>query len=400
MNKRRKYLIFFITIFSLNSYSQISFEKGYYVDNLGEKTNCLIRNIDWNNNPVEFEYKLSEATEPIIATIKFVSEFEIYNELKYQRFTVDIDRSSETTSEISISRSPIFKKEQLFLKVLVEGKANLFLYQDSSLKRFFYKIDTSSVEQLIFKSYLISKNSIAKNNTFKYQLIRDLKCQDISSEKLKNVDYYKKELTNLFVEYNECLGSKSINFGNKLKRDLFNLNVRVGLNNSAFTVEDFYSKDYDLGNKLGVRVGVEAEFILPFNKNKWAVIIEPTYQSYNSEYTESAYPRQNIKVDYKSIELPIGVRYYMFFNDNSKLFFNAMYMLNFSLDSKISFKFGGGDFDIKPNSNIALGIGYNQNKKYSIELRYIPNRHASNGFMNLFSLDYNAVSLIFGYSIF
>ena len=68
---------------SFNSYSQISFEKGYYIDNDNKKINCLIKNIDWMNNPTEFEYKLPENDNSKRITIRSVKEFGVYNSSKY-----------------------------------------------------------------------------------------------------------------------------------------------------------------------------------------------------------------------------------------------------------------------------------------------------------------------------
>ena len=45
--------LFYLTF----SYSQITFEKGYFISNDGIKTECFIKNLDWRNNPTEFEYK-------------------------------------------------------------------------------------------------------------------------------------------------------------------------------------------------------------------------------------------------------------------------------------------------------------------------------------------------------
>ncbi len=58
MNKN-VFVVIAIIILSVNGYSQISYEEGYYVDNSSQKINCLIKNIDWKNNPTKFEYKMS-----------------------------------------------------------------------------------------------------------------------------------------------------------------------------------------------------------------------------------------------------------------------------------------------------------------------------------------------------
>ena len=40
--------------------AQTKFEKGYFVDNSGQRTEVLIKNLDWKNNPTEFEFKKNE----------------------------------------------------------------------------------------------------------------------------------------------------------------------------------------------------------------------------------------------------------------------------------------------------------------------------------------------------
>ena len=106
-------------------------------DNNNQKINCLIKNIDWGNNPTEFTYKLSENSELNKKTIKSVKEFGIHNSSKYVRSSVKIDRSSNKVDELDNERIPTFQEEELFLKVLVEGKSTLYSYADASLSRYF-----------------------------------------------------------------------------------------------------------------------------------------------------------------------------------------------------------------------------------------------------------------------
>ena len=407
--KQQLLLILLTAFLSLNCYAKINYEKGYYIDNEGQKTEVLIKNIDWNNNPTEFEYKLSEDSESENATIKTVREFGINNFSKYSRQLVNIDRSSGNLDLLSEDSSPRFKEEELFLEVLIEGKANLYLYNDGNITRYFYSKDGSKIEQLIFKKYLTSDNNIGTNEGYKQQLWNDLKCPAFTMRKVENVDYRKNELVSFFEDYNKCHNQDYINFKEKQKKDLFNLNIRPGINFSSLsmynTVSDF--KDTDFGDELGFRLGIEGEFIMPFNKNKWAIILEPTYRNYKSEQSqESGTVSGGIlitRVDYKSIELPIGVRHYLYFNDNSKLFLNASYVVDLNLDSTLEFFRQNGSMysslDIKPKGVIALGVGYKFMDKYSIEMRYHTSRELLVGY-SYWRSDYETVSMIFGYSLF
>ncbi len=405
---KKQLLIILILILSFNTYAQISFEKGYFINNDDQKTNCLIKNIDWKNNPTDFQYKLSENEAPKTAYMKSVKEFGILGKLKYSKSLVNIDRSSENIDDMSSVKNPIFKEELLFLKVLIEGKAALYFYEDENLKRYFYKTDQSEIEQLIYKSYLTPENNVAKNNGYKQQLWLGLVCQSISLKSIENTDYEKNNLVDLFVKYNECTNSSFILFEKKQKKDLFNLNLRPGLNSSSLSIQNSMVnyRDIDFGNKTGVRFGIEAEFIMPFNKNKWALIIEPTYQYFKSEkeiiyaQTTTTTSRINVNVDYKSIEIPFGIRYYSFLNPNSKLFFNASFIFDIPLSSSIyADRKQVIDLEGKSQNNLAIGMGYNYNNKYSLELRYGQAREILGNYA-FWSSDYETISLIFGFSIF
>jgi hypothetical protein len=411
--KIKKQLVFILTaILSLTCYSQISFEKGHYIDNNNQKTNCLIKNIDWKNNPTEFEYKLSENSASKKVTIKSIKEFGIDNTSKYVRSIVNIDRSSENTNKLSNDKNPVFNEEELFLKVLVEGKSTLYQYIDGSLRRYFYNKENSNIEQLIFKIYKTTdnnNNNIGKNNRFKQQLWVNLKCPNFKISKIENIEYQKSSLVAFFTEYSECQNTELINFESKQKRDLFNLTVRPRINSSSLTIQNSASNaiDTDFENKTGFGCGLEVEFILPYNKNKWAIIIEPTYQSFKSKKTTNL----NIvsggvliaEVNYNSIEIPVGLRHYLFLNNNSKIFINASLIFDSSSKSSIEYKridnSNINSFDIKTRPNLGIGLGYKQNDKYSLEMRYQTDRNVLSDY-TAWKSEYKSLSIIFGYTLF
>jgi len=401
---KKRILIVLLTTLSFNSYSQIEFEKGYLIDNSGKRTDCFIQNMDWKNNPDKFEYKLTGNSELKIGTIKTIKEFTISNTLKYKRFLVEIDKSSSQINKLTNSKKPEFKEETLFLKSLLEGKANLYFYEGNNLTRYFYSVDNSDVKQLIYKSYRTSDNKVEKNNSYKQQLWVDLNCKDIVLNDAKNTDYRKGDLINYFAKYNSCVNSDYVTFEEKHKRDLFNLNIRPGLNISFLSIDNrlpnmFSSQDIDFGNKLSFRFGIEAEYILPFNKNKWGLIVEPTYQYYKAKKELIS---ETVSVDYNSIELPFGVRYYFFVNENSKIFINGSYIIDFDLNpknSKIDFE-ESNDLIIKPKTNFAFGFGYNYKNKYNIEIRYGISRDLLDNFYFYTDSHYNTISVILGYTLF
>lgn len=412
----RKKLLWVLTIFlSFNCYSQISFEKGYFIDNTNQRVNCLIKNVDWKNNPTEFKYKLSENSEVIKATIKTIKEFGINNISKYIRSSVNIDRSSDNFNNLSNDKNPIFQNKTLFLKVLVEGKANLYQYVNNRLRRYFFNKDNSNIEQLIFKRYKITEKNNGENNRFRQQLWINLKCPNFKISKIKNLEYTKSDLIPFFIKYSECQNNESISFEPKQKLDLFNLTIRPRLNNSSFKIlsSPFNLRSTDFGNKVGLGIGVEAEFIIPFNKNKLAIAVEPTYQSFKSKKTTSVTTVSggilNSNINYNSIEIPLSLRHYFFIKKNSKIFINASYIFDFGSNSSIEFTRKDGSLlnsiDIEKKNNTAFGIGYKQNDRYSLELRYITKKDiigltTFNAAGTTWNSEYETLSIIFGFSLF
>lgn len=406
--RKQLLLIALFTILCAESYSQIIFENGYFIDESNNKNECLIKNVDWKNNPTEFEYKFSQNDTVHKATFKTVKEFGIYNVSKYIRAKTNIDKSSEQIDKMSSERNPNFQEELLFLKVLIEGKASLFLYIDGNLTRFFYKLNDSEIQQLVYKRYLID-DTILENNSFKQELFLKLKCEEIVLNDIKNLRYSNRDLEKLFIKYNKCTGSDYINYKTKQNKDLFNLTFRPSLNYSSLEIQNSVLgfNDIDFRNKLGIRFGIEAEFILPFNKNKWGIIVEPTYQYFKSEQSkETGNVSGGIlvsRIDYKSIELPIGVRYYFYLNDKSKLFTNISYVFDFSNNSSIKFLRNDdsmiSELEIKSRRNLALGIGYKYKNRYSMEIRYNTNREILSDYL-YWSSNYSSLNIIFGLSMF
>ncbi|MCU4174674.1 hypothetical protein [Carboxylicivirga sp. N1Y90] len=399
-------LLFLFAFTFLIAHSQISFEKGFFINNENDKIECLIKNLDWKNNPTNFEYKTSLDGNAQEIDINAVREFGVYDVSRYIRSTVEIDQSSNDINSFSDVRKPVFKEETVFLKVLIEGKANLYFYENNKgLKRFFYKLDNSTIEPLVYKQYFNSEHRIRENNAYKQQLVNHLSHPSLTSVKAKNIRYNKKDLVAVFVDYNKYNGQEIANFETKKKKELFNLNIRPGINFSSLSIknDEAPTRNADFGSATNFRFGLEAEFILPYNKNKWAIILEPTYQYFKSDkvetaYQYSSYTTQYAKVDYKSIEVPIGLRYYFFLNETSKIFINGAIVIDFSLNSKVNFA-SGSELEIKTLDNYAFGAGYVFKNKYSFELRGHTKRDLFRDYL-LWISDYKTFSVIFGYTIF
>lgn len=412
----KRHLLLILTVLgTLPCFAQIDFEPGYFIDEDGQQTTCLIKNADWQHNPSRFEYKLSESASTQEADISFVKEFGIDNFSKFIRARVQIDRSSDKLGALTNDRNPIFEEKQLFLAVLIEGKSTLYRYKELELERYFYRVGEAPIEQLIYKKFITGNNSIGENNGFRGQIWNDVSCPEMKREEIERLRFLRKELVRIFITYNECQATEFINFEAKQQRDKAYISIRPRLNYASMTTQNtnlLGEEKIIFENKLGIGVGLEAEFVLPFNKDKWALLVEPTFQRFHSSGRITDVPtifggEINATYQYISMEVPMGIRHYFYLNDDSNLFVNASYVLDLTLQALLEGTLFNGNSAFSPteksasSENFAFGLGYKKFDKYSLEMRYQTDRTViANLYTPTWSSDFGSFSLIFGYRLY
>ena len=273
---------------------------------------------------------------------------------------------------------------------MVEGKANLYGLQEGNLAKYFYKKENTTIKQLEYKEYLNSNNYLAKNKNYLTQLRIDVLCDKVD---YKNVLYKKNSLVKYFIAYNNCNNSLTKDYTKSNNINKFNLNFKLGIGNTIIKPSNItYGYTNIESSGINIRAGIEAEYIFSFNKNKWSFFIEPTFQTYSGDIKGS----QSGEIDYNSIELPFGVKHYMFLNDNSKLFISGAYVIDFTMNSKIDFN-NIGDLKIKSGPSTQIGFGYNYDNKYTIEARYNSGRDITLGY-SYWETKYSSFSIVLGYN--
>lgn len=407
-------LIAFFLIITSTVFGQVNFEKGYYIDNNNQKIDCFIKNYDWQNNPTGIEYKLTENSETVREEMLSIKEFVIPGELKFIRADVKVDRSPTDLSFLSSTRNPIWSQEVQFLKVLIEGNATLYLFQDHNLKRYFYSVSDTLIQQLIFKEYVtlnIDHNkSFGTNSDYQYQLSKDVSCKNAGGLTPEEVKYEEKSLLKYFKTYNECEASPVTEYisakstkktPDNEKRETLKLKVNPGLNYTSMSFSDVNYPEHitDFGNKLTFQFGISTEYILPFNNNKWGILIEPTFQYYNSEVMNSYGAGE---IHFKSIEFPFGLRHYFFLNNSLKLFVDGFLIPGIALNfnSTVTIPLGGNSIGIKEiqsTNSAAFGFG-TEYKKISVEIRYYTNRDLLHDYQN-YDVHYQRLAAIIGFRI-
>lgn len=417
---KKHLIIIFAQIFYFVSYSQNSFNEGYYINNEDQKVEGLIQNDDWRYNPTEFNFKLNNNSKIEKKTLNSVKEFGIGIQKKYIRVTVKIDKSSNRIQSLTSERDPVFVEETLFLKVLFEGEANLFEYKDKSITRYFYSTKNQDIEQLVYKKYYVAKNTnslnrkVDENNFYRTQLWNNLKCEGLALEKVKNLKYTGNDLINYFVLYNQCLDLEYVSYKPKKAKGSFNFSLRPHINYSSLSIGDENNSsiiDVEFDDEVNIGFGFEIEYMLPLYNQNWSIILEPTYQSYASKKQINSNLVSggilNVEAKYTTINTPLGFRYYLHLDKRSKLFFNTSANFSFYLKSSnntASVVYRRDDGSIintidgeSAGFNFGFGGGYKLNNKFSLEIRYLTGQDLYAKFVR--NSSYKTVSFIFGYTL-
>lgn len=366
MKNKISLMLFLITFLS---FAQNKFEAGYYIDNSGVKTECLIKNYEWKNNPKSIEIKNSQDESIIIKSIEEIKEFSIVSKSKYIRETIKMDESSTNINTLLSDPNPTFKEFTIFLKVLVEGSSNLYFYENKDYERYFYTKD-NKIEQLVYLLYK-KDGDILANNLYRQQLFVNFKCNN-DSKPIESLDY-NDELIEYFIKTNNCISgtndAKIITEKRKFNINL-KLNLLVNSNNQTYS-SPFIKQAYESGNSTNLGFGFETEIILPYNNGNWSVVMDPYYYKFDKPLMDS---KGIIKFEntINVFKIPLGVRRYFSINNNSKLFANAALNLNFSktkIDEKK--KNQNIDHDMYNSFNFSFGVGY-QYKRCNMEIKFNP----------------------------
>ena len=398
-------LTFLICLFFTTINAQITFEKGYYITNADQKIEGFIKNSDWKNSPTSFQFKTSLTSDDTkTLTISEVKEFAISNVLKYERHKVKIDRSSDNLNDLSYKREPDFEEETLFLKVLVENDVTLFRYTDSNLTKFFYKAE-NNIYTLVHKRYYNINKELDENNFYKQQLASGVICTEKKMPSVENLKYTETSLVKYFSAYGNCTGSATNTTLTKEYTKSFNVKVIAGVQSTNFSVDSNTRRTFDFGNNVGFVPGIELEYLLPFNAQKWSLFMDARYQSFEGDgTTEVNIPliggtvtRTN-EASYTAVDLSLGVRHYFLINSKSRIYLGLNYSVDLSSNTDVIYEQAEDLLASAPTGVLGIGAGYAFDK-LSAEIRYYTNRNSLGNEFFAQNSDYSNITFSLSYKL-
>jgi hypothetical protein len=387
-----KILLYFLLISSSLGFAQATFEKGYFIDSRNQKMECHIKNEDWVKAPSILLYKQNESDETKEITTQQIKEFAVGTKIKFIKRKITIDNVKNKTIEFYDFKDYTSRIETTFLKVLVEGEANLYKYENETQFKYFYAKNPDSIKPLIYYQYKDGER-LRTNDSFKKELFDNLNCESLTIHDFLKLKYQVKPLLNIFEQYNNCKNVAFIEYKANDTKGKLNLTPKIGYQFNFLKADfesDAFQYDYDYSKTKGsLTLGIEIEYLLPYNKNKYSIFIDPEYSSIkNSEnyidfkgYNNEFSIENSHNLSYSSIILPIGIRYNLYQKPNQRIYFSGAYAFNFVLKETYEFnqKREGpyNDYDrtfkfaLNPKGNVMLGIGIRINK-IGAEIKYIP----------------------------
>lgn len=399
----KKFFLVSLFFLSFLMFSQGNYKKGRIVKNNDSEIECYINNKDWAFSPSKIIYKLNENDRQVIEEdITLIKSFEIYDIVKYRRFQMEIDISSNKIHSYSNQREPDYKNQTFFAKEIITGNLSLFEYTTNDYERFILLSSDGLSEQLIYKKYKNQSASIAENNDFKKQIVSFLKCTSLDLSILQTIKYDEKDLKNIVLKNNICLDSDYVPTDRiKLKGD-FNLNTLAKLNLTSFELNDSRYGSYGFDTHYGIGVGLEFEYVLPVNNYRWAILLEPSYSQFNSNASLKLtdFSTDNVTVSITNLDFAIGLRYYLFLKNRNKIYLSFSPFFSSSINNSYIDRSLFNDYKLSNRGgiNYSIGLGTKVYDKFIVECRYVS--YGSVPISSTLTTQSTAFSFILGYSFF
>lgn len=353
---------------------QAQYEPGYTVSYSGDTVDCWIKNEGWKNSPKSITIRLTEDGTKQKVDHQQIRAFGLRGKVAFRAEYVKLDVSPTSLRSLSRQREPEWVQDTLFLQELVAGAASLYVYRRKGVSRFFLRVGDSEINQLVFKEYQAENNQIYKNRDFVFQLNTQLTCDGMPPVRDDERMYSEKALTNIFSDYNSCVGTKAV-ITPTIKQYAFHLQELVGADVHRYKVLDVYrSNNYQATRTMpGFRIGLEGEVAYNVKGQLWAVTLEAGYHFARNRQPiilpDSGQLSRTIFLRYQSIETLLGMRRYFRVSSNTQLFASAFVLTDWNVNSIIRVN---GGFFISPYIDGAYtwggGVGV-RHRRLGAELR-------------------------------
>ncbi len=356
-----------------------------FIDDQNKLTNPGVVTFKENNKDIAYHFKPSD----IIASIIDSGDFYLSAIIE-----IDMNYGQNINMKESHSKDSLLKKDTVFIRVLLQSKMSLFLYNDENNKNHYYYSDSINIyNELTFKKVPVDidgKIYLKENTRYKNQLnylMQD--CQEAIS-KIKSTEYKENSLVELFRIYNNCISGNHIIYESLLIPNQNNYYLLVGLNRDQLVFKGFsslglensnFSKSYNPLIGFGINI--------PFKRGraKYSMFSELAWKKFDTraDYYSFIYYENNIHLQFSYLKLSSAFKY-QFQNFSNKPYLFAGPILNYLIhfintrheynhNPNLSPNYSREKDDIVNIPELKFGIGLFGGvgirfKKLSLEMRY------------------------------
>ena len=374
MMKNLKLLLLVLLPFQV-LFTQTKYEKGYMITDSGDSISCYIKNYKWLNSPSNIIFKKTTSGNEQIMNASEIKLFQIEGYSKYLKINDSLSITDRFNSYKELNSTPKRFFAEVFVKQLISGKVSLYEYRGANGSVYLLQMGNSKPIPLDYKEYLdTNSNQILKNNIFRRQVLKMLGPDN--DNVIQTLEYREKDLANYIRKFNARNGNYLTAQEEVVKdrKATFLLHAVGGVMQYQLATT-LSSREATFEDKLSPRFGLELESILPINNNEFAVFLYGQYSSYSSGVSVNLNGVETNagEVEFNQLTTGLGLRYYLFFNQNHSIVFYGGGNLDFNMNGTYS---GRNDFRTTLNTiedsgfSTFFGIGYSLKQKVRLSANY------------------------------
>ena len=213
----------------------------------------------------------------------------------YESAIVEVEISPSQTSELGFESKLHITIDTVFLQTIIAGTKSLYYYKNNNSNENFYTKQNGVFDLLIHKVYLEEgrENYVKKeNNKYLGQLAIYLNECPSTQTILKSLQYTKRSLRKLFLNYYKCTHS-DVKFKKKEDRKFFAFGLLAGASRTSLefdgsTISFGHLVNTNYSKSINFSTGLFFDIIAPKNLNKLSLNNELLYSSYSvsGSYTD------------------------------------------------------------------------------------------------------------------
>ncbi|MCL3780920.1 hypothetical protein EMN47_11055 [Prolixibacteraceae bacterium JC049] len=394
------YLLLVVLLLPGYLLAQIKFTPGYVITSKNERKQCLLLNTGIEHSGGKYIYKLHKDSASNPVEVEQIKAFGVDDGSQFIRHKVKLDISGSTIKNLKDTLNHAqWQEGHVFLEEMIASKAaSLYYFTYEGNDFFFYKKGVSKIQHLIFKKYELEISSgltsqIFYDNRFKEQLKLNMPC----AMKTSGLSYTRKSLMRYFKTY---IREQNIDINTEVKEQKGKFKVQLAFlsNSSSFKLEEKQTMlSYDFGSENSISFGIGAEYLFPFNRNKWGLFVEGNYVDCSFSFSSSNTPFAS-ELSYKHIDIPVGLIHYFNLSDDLRLYVKGGLCTSVKLDSK--FTIGNSDYnrDTSESTSLLVGVGVNY-KRFSAEFKAYSAKDIVQN-LSMYKSEYKQMQIRLAYDLF